>query len=311
MTSEVYTPDRPLKIGTRGSPLALAQAHETRRRLMDAHDMPEEAFAITVITTTGDAVQDRPLSEIGGKGLFTKEIEAALMDGRIDLAVHSTKDVANTLPDGLVLSTYLPREDVRDSFISRKHASIADLPQGAVVGCSSIRRRAQLLALRPDVSFVEFRGNVQTRLRKLDDGLAEATFLACAGLQRLNEPDLINPVPVDVMLPAVAQGAISLEQREGDEGVSALIAPLNHADTALCVRVERAMLAELDGSCRTPIGGLATLEGGDVVLRGEIVRPDGKISHSDEWRAPRADAVAMGASAGRILKERAGPGFLA
>lgn len=311
MTSEVYTPDRPLKIGTRGSPLALAQAHETRRRLMDAHDMPEEAFAITVITTTGDAVQDRPLNEIGGKGLFTKEIEAALMDGRIDLAVHSTKDVANTLPDGLVLSTYLPREDVRDSFISRKHASIADLPQGAVVGCSSIRRRAQLLALRPDVSFVEFRGNVQTRLRKLDDGLAEATFLACAGLQRLNEPDLINPVPVDVMLPAVAQGAISLEQREGDEGVSALIAPLNHADTALCVRVERAMLAELDGSCRTPIGGLATLEGGDVVLRGEIVRPDGKVSHSDEWRAPRADAVAMGASAGRILKERAGPGFLA
>lgn len=311
MTSEVYTPDRPLKIGTRGSPLALAQAHETRRRLMDAHDMPEAAFAITVITTTGDAVQDRPLSEIGGKGLFTKEIEAALMDGRIDLAVHSTKDVANTLPDGLVLSTYLPREDVRDSFISRKHASIADLPQGAVVGCSSIRRRAQLLALRPDVSFVEFRGNVQTRLRKLDDGLAEATFLACAGLQRLNEPDLINPVPVDVMLPAVAQGAISLEQREGDEGVSALIAPLNHADTALCVRVERAMLAELDGSCRTPIGGLATLEGGDVVLRGEIVRPDGKVSHSDEWRAPRADAVAMGASAGRILKERAGPGFLA
>lgn len=311
MTTKVYTPDTPLKIGTRGSPLALAQAYETRQRLMDAHDLTEDAFEIRVITTTGDAVQDRPLSEIGGKGLFTKEIEAALMDGRIDLAVHSTKDVANTLPEGLALTVYLPREDVRDSFISRKHASIADLPEGAVVGCSSIRRRAQLLAIRPDVSFVEFRGNVQTRLRKLDDGLAEATFLACAGLSRLGEPDLMNPVPVDVMLPAVAQGAISIEQRVDDADVSALIAPLNHPNTALCVRVERAMLAELDGSCRTPIGGLATLDGDDVVLRGEIVKPDGTISHSDDWRAPRADAIAMGAAAGRILKERAGPGFLA
>ena len=306
----IPTPDSPLRIGTRGSPLALAQAHEVRARLAAAHDLHEDCFAITVIQTTGDAVQDRPLSEIGGKGLFTKEIERAMLDGRIDIAVHSTKDVANRLPEGLVLSAFLPREDVRDSFISRHHASLDELPQGAVVGCSSIRRRAQMAAIRPDLHFVEFRGNVQTRLAKLDAGLAEATLLACAGLNRLGRADLLNPIAPEVMLPAVAQGAISIEQRVDDETASAMVAPLNHADTALAVAVERAFLAELDGSCRTPIAGLAELDGDRVSLRGEILKLDGSQAHRDRWTGSRADAVAMGAEAGRALLRRAGPGFL-
>ena len=304
------TPDAPLKIGTRGSPLALAQAHEVRDRLAAAHDMAADCFAITVIQTTGDAVQDRPLSEIGGKGLFTKEIEAALIDRRIDIAVHSTKDVANQLPDGLELTTFLPREDVRDSFISRQFERFDDLPQGAVVGSSSIRRRAQMAARRPDLQFVEFRGNVQTRLAKLDAGLAVATLLACAGLNRLGQQQLLNPIEPEIMLPAVAQGAISIEQRVDDDLARQMLAPLNHADSALVVAVERAFLAELDGSCRTPIGGLAELVGDRVTLRGEILKMDGAISHSDSWTASRADAIEMGAAAGRELLHRAGPGFL-
>ncbi|HSF90891.1 MAG TPA: hydroxymethylbilane synthase, partial [Paracoccaceae bacterium] len=211
--STQYSTDRTLKIGTRGSPLALAQAFETRARLMDAHDLPEAAFEIIVIKTTGDAIQNRPLSEIGGKGLFTKEIEEALFSGAIDIAVHSMKDMPTVLPEGLEISTLLPREDVRDAFISRKYKSIAELPQGAVVGSSSLRRRAQLAAIRPDLVLVEFRGNVQTRLRKLDEGVAEATFLACAGLQRLGMPEIANPIETQDMLPAVAQGAIGIEQR--------------------------------------------------------------------------------------------------
>lgn len=309
MTVHLYHPDRPLRIGTRGSPLALAQAYETRQRLMTAHDLPEAAFEVHVIQTTGDAVQDRPLSEIGGKGLFTKEIEAAMLDGRIDLAVHSTKDVATELPDGLVLSTYLPREDVTDSFISRKYARIEDLPEGVTVGSSSIRRRAQLARIRPDLQFVEFRGNVQTRLKKLDAGVAEATFLASAGLRRLGTPELVNEVPIEAMLPAVAQGAISIEQRADDAGVSAMLAPLNDSDTELRVRVERAFLQELDGSCRTPLGGLALIENGQVTLHGEILRPDGSEAFKDQWSAPAADAIAMGHAAGIELKARGGAGF--
>ncbi|SOH94790.1 hydroxymethylbilane synthase [Monaibacterium marinum] len=304
------TPDTPLKIGTRGSPLALAQAHEVRARLAAAHGLAEDCFAITVIQTTGDAVQDRPLSEIGGKGLFTKEIEAALLDRRIDIAVHSTKDVANLLPDGLALTAFLPREDVRDSFISRDFASFDALPQGAVVGSSSIRRRAQMAAMRPDLNFVEFRGNVQTRLAKLDAGVAVATLLASAGLNRLGQTDLLNPIPPEVMLPAVAQGAISIEQRQDDALVSQMLAPLNHADSALVVAVERAFLAELDGSCRTPIAGLAELDGETVTLRGEILKMDGSAVHRDRWVGTRADAVEMGAEAGRELLRLAGPNFL-
>ncbi|WP_316014470.1 hydroxymethylbilane synthase [Roseobacter sp. HKCCA0434] len=311
MTQDLPSPDAPLKIGTRGSPLALAQAHEVRDRLAAAHDLPEAAFEIVPLTTTGDRVQDRPLSEIGGKGLFTKELDAALDDGRIDIAVHSTKDVANTLPEGMVLSCFLPREDVRDSFISREYGALAELPEGAVVGCSSIRRRAQMAAMRPDLQFVEFRGNVQTRLAKLDAGLAVATLLACAGLRRLGQEELMNPIAPEVMLPAVAQGAISIQQRVADARIVPLLAPLNDAATAACVRVERAFLAELDGSCRTPIGGLAEMDGDTVRLRGEILKPDGSVVHGDAWSAPLAEAVEMGAAAGRELKERAGPGFLA
>ncbi|MEL6600806.1 MAG: hydroxymethylbilane synthase [Pseudomonadota bacterium] len=312
MTDQHYSPDRPLRIGTRGSPLALAQAHETRDRLMKAHGLPEAAFEVHVIKTTGDAVQDRPLSEIGGKGLFTKEIETALIDARIDIAVHSTKDVANTLPDGLELSTYLPREDVRDSFISRKHATLGAVPEGAVIGCSSIRRRAQMAAKRPDLSFVEFRGNVQTRLRKLDEGLAEATLLACAGLERLGYRDLLNPIAPDDMLPAVAQGAISIEQRSDDGAARALLAPINDADTALRVRMERAFLAVLDGSCRTPIGGLAELSDGGLRFRGEILSPDGATVHRiEEAVTDPGLAVEVGHACAARLKAEAGDGFFA
>ncbi|MEL6234801.1 MAG: hydroxymethylbilane synthase [Pseudomonadota bacterium] len=307
-------PDRPLRIGTRGSPLALAQAEETRARLMAAHDLPETAFAIEVIRTTGDAVQDRALSEIGGKGLFTKEIEDALLEDRIDIAVHSMKDVATVLPDGLVIETILPREDVRDAFISARHDAVDSLPQGAVVGTSSLRRRAQLLARRPDLQVVEFRGNVQTRLRKLEDGVAEATFLACAGLSRLGRSDLARPIPADVMLPAVAQGAIGIERRQGDERAAALLAPLNDAATALRVTTERAFLAALDGSCRTPIAGLAEIGTGgahdeSLRFRGEILRPDGSEQHSAEWQGGAHEAAAAAAALGADLKARAGAGF--
>lgn len=305
-----YNSENPLKIGTRASPLALAQAYETRDRLMAAHHLPQTALQIVPMSTTGDNVQDRALSAIGGKGLFTKEIEEGLSSGAIDIAVHSMKDMPTELPEGLVLSTYLPREDVRDAFISRQYASIDALPQGAVVGSSSLRRRAQLLARRPDLQVVEFRGNVQTRLRKLDQGLAVATFLACAGLNRLGMGDLAQGIDPADMLPAVAQGAIGIEQRAGDDAVSALLAPLDHADTRLRLSAERAFLAALDGSCRTPIAALALLDNGQITMRGEILRPDGSQRFADVWTCGASDAAAMGTAAGLALKHRAGPGFL-
>lgn len=307
--SNQYTPTNTLKIGTRGSPLALAQAVETRDLLMAAHDMPEEAFEIKVIQTTGDAVQDRPLSEIGGKGLFTKEIQAELLSGGIDIAVHSMKDVANVLPDGLVLSTVLKREDVRDAFISLKYKSIEELPLGATVGSSSLRRRAQLASQRPDIKLVEFRGNVQTRLRKLEEGVAEATFLACAGLQRLGRWEIANPVPIEQMLPAVAQGAIAIEQRIDDDAISAILAPINHAESKLRVTAERAFLRVLDGSCRTPIGGLALLDGDKLEFRGEVLRPDGSRLFNGVWHGDASDPEALGIEAGEALKAKGGEGF--
>lgn len=308
------TPDAPLRIGTRGSPLALAQAHETRARLMAAHGLAEDAFAVEVIQTTGDAVQDRALSEIGGKGLFTKEIEQALDDRRIDIAVHSTKDVATVLPEGMEMIAYLPREDERDAFICPAHGRLDDLPEGAVVGCSSLRRRAQALARRPDLKMVEFRGNVQTRMRKLNDGVASATFLACAGLSRLGGPvAAAHPVEVDEMLPAVAQGVIGIEARIDDDRVRALIAPLNHRETEIRVSAERAFLRALDGSCRTPIAGLAELsEGADglrLTFRGEILRPDGSVRHATARDGAAADAEALGLDAAEELRARGGPGF--
>lgn len=309
--STPFGPDRPVRIGTRGSPLALAQAHETRDRLRAAHGLPETAFEIVVIKTTGDKVLDRPLSEIGGKGLFTKEIEEALLDGSIHLAVHSMKDMPTEQPEGLALTAYLPREDVRDAFVSTRHAGgLAALPQGATVGSSSLRRRAQLLNRRPDLKVVEFRGNVQTRLRKLNDGVAEATFLAVAGLRRLGMDDLVrDPIPTDDMLPAVAQGAIGIEQRAADDDVSVLLAPLNDGPTALRLAAERAFLAGLDGSCRTPIGGLAELHGDRLRFRGEILRPDGSQRHATEREGPAVDAARLGADAAAELRARGGPGF--
>ncbi|MEM7527034.1 MAG: hydroxymethylbilane synthase [Pseudomonadota bacterium] len=310
MTADLPSPEKPLRIGTRGSPLALAQAEETKARLMAAHDLPAEAFEIVVIKTTGDAVQDRALSEIGGKGLFTKEIEEGLLGGSIDIAVHSMKDMPTVLPDGLAITALLPREDVRDAFISPRHAGIAALPEGAVVGTSSLRRRAQLLHRRPDLKVVEFRGNVQTRLRKLGDGVAEATFLACAGLNRLGmNGEMRAAIEPEEMLPAVAQGAIGIESRKDDTRILSLLSPLHCGETGSRLAAERAFLAGLDGSCRTPIGGLAVLEGDALWLRGEIIRPDGSERIVTERRGTLSDAAAMGSDAAAELRGRGGDGF--
>jgi hydroxymethylbilane synthase len=312
MAHPLPSPDRPLRIGTRGSPLALWQAHEVRRCLMAVHGLPEAAFAIVVIKVTGDAVQDRPLKEIGGKGLFTREIEEALLAGGIDIAVHSMKDMPTVQPPGLVLDCYLPREDVRDAFVSPAAASIADLPQGAAVGSSSLRRRAQLRLRRPDLRLVEFRGNVQTRMRKLEDGVAAATFLAMAGLNRLGMAHVARAaIRPEEMLPAVAQGAIGVERRSADSATAALLEPIHDGPTGQRLAAERAFLAELDGSCETPIAGLAVIEGGTLWLRGEILRPDGSDARSGELRGPLADGAEMGRALARDLLAQAGPGFFA
>jgi len=304
------SPAAPLKIGTRGSPLALAQAIETRNRLMAAHDLPEAAFAIVVIKTTGDRVLDRPLKELGGKGLFTREIEDALLAGGIDIAVHSMKDMPTLQPPGLLLDCYLPREDVRDAFVSPTVARLADLAQGAVVGSSSLRRRAQLAQRRPDLVLVEFRGNVQSRMRKLQDGVAVATFLAMAGLNRLGLADVArSAIDPAEMLPAVAQGAIGIERRAADSRAEALLAAIHHPDTGIRLAAERAYLKALDGSCETPIAGLALIEPGGLWLRGEILRPDGSEVIAAEARAPLADAAAMGHDLGHRLLAQAPKGF--
>lgn len=304
-----FTPNSPLTIGTRGSPLALAQAHETMGRLIRSTGMDEDNFRIQVIKTTGDAVQDRPLSEIGGKGLFTKEIEEAMLAGVIDIAVHSMKDMPVECPDGLMLDCYLPREDVRDAFISPKYKSIAELPQGATVGTSSLRRRAQLLNRRPDLKVVEFRGNVQTRLRKLDEGVADATFLACAGLNRLGRSDVSNPIEVDDMLPAIAQGCIGIESRVDDTEIGAMLAAINDAPATLRLAAERAFLAGLDGSCQTPIAGLAELDGDRMRLRGQVIRPDGSEALSDEIHCAACDGADEGAQMANRLRAQMGPDF--
>lgn len=314
MTLNLPTPAEPLKIGTRGSPLALAQAYETRTRLMAAFDLPEEAFEVVVISTTGDNKTlidaDRPLKEIGNKGLFTKEIEEAMLDGRIDIAVHSSKDMPVEQPEGLTLDVFLPREDVRDAFVSIKYKSIAELPEGTVVGTSSLRRKAQLLSRRPDLKVVEFRGNVQTRLRKLADGVAEATFLAMAGLNRLGMSDVPHAaVSVDDMLPAIAQGAIGIERRIDDERAKGLLAAIHDESTGQRLAAERAFLAALDGSCQTPIGGLATIDGDTIHLRGEILKTDGTVTYADEASAPIAEGAELGRSLAKKLLDRAGADF--
>ena len=289
------SPAEPLKIGTRGSPLALWQAHEVRRCLRVAFDLPEAAFEICVIKVLGDQILDKALKEIGGKGLFTREIEEALLEGGIDIAVHSMKDMPTMQPEGLILDCYLPREDVRDAFVSPHHATLADLPLGAVVGSSSLRRRAQLALKRPDLKLVEFRGNVQTRMKKLQDGVAEATFLAMAGLNRLGMAHMArSAIETDQMLPAVAQGAIGIERRVNDDRVRALLDAIHDGPTGVRLAAERGFLARLDGSCETPIAGLAVIEGDTLHLRGEILRPDGSEAISGARRGPVADAAGLG-----------------
>ena len=312
MTYSLPTPAAPLNIGTRGSPLALAQAYETRARLAAAFDLPLEAFEIVVIKTTGDKILDRPLKEIGGKGLFTREIEEDLLSGRIDIAVHSMKDMPTIQPNGLILDTYLPREDVRDAFISPRATGLVDLAPGTVVGTSSLRRKAQLKLRRPDLDVVEFRGNMQTRLQKLDDGVAEATFLAMAGLNRLRMDHVPKyAISVEDMLPAVAQGAIGVERRIDDTRAADMLAAIHHGPTGQRLTAERSFLAALDGSCETPIAGLAELDGGMVRLRGEVLRPDGSEAINDDMTGAIADGADMGREMARKLLAQAGPAFFA
>ncbi len=303
-----------MKLGTRGSPLALAQAYETRNRLSAAHDLPEDAFEIVVIRTTGDdralIASDTPLKELGGKGLFTREIEQDLLSGAIDIAIHSMKDMPVLQPGGLVIDCYLPREDVRDAFVSPQFAHLRDLPDGSLVGTSSLRRRAQVLAAFPNLDVVEFRGNVQTRLKKLEDGVATCTFLAQAGLNRLDMAEVARgPIAPEEMLPAIAQGAIGIERRIDDIRVADMLAPLHDVPTGHRLAAERAFLAALDGSCETPIAGLADLEGGTLRLRGEILRPDGSEVLRDDRTAAIEDGAELGRAMAADLLAQAGPGF--
>jgi hydroxymethylbilane synthase len=277
---------------------------------MAAFDLPEAAFEIVVIKVTGDQILDKALKEIGGKGLFTREIEEALLEGSIDIAVHSMKDMPTLQPEGLILDCYLPREDVRDAFVSPLAAALADLPQGAVVGSSSLRRRAQLALRRPDLRLVEFRGNVQTRMKKLEEGVAVATFLAMAGLNRLGMGGVArSAIAPEEMLPAVAQGAIGIERRRGDARVAGLLAAIHDLPTGKRLAAERGFLAQLDGSCETPIAGLAVIEGDRLWLRGEILRPDGSEAIAGERRGALDDGEALGRDLADELLGRAPAGF--
>lgn len=300
-----------LRLGTRGSRLALTQTGLVRdalARAVPALAAPD-AIEIVAIKTTGDAIQDRPLSEAGGKGLFVKEIEEAMFSGRIDAAVHSMKDMPTAQPPGLVISAFLPREDTRDVLIANDAARIADLRQGAIVGTSALRRRALLLHRRPDLEIVTLRGNVETRLAKCRGGTVQATILALAGLKRLGMEKVGTPIPEDEMLPAVGQGAVCIEARIDDQRTRSWLAAIDHQPTSVCVSAEHAMLAVLDGSCRTPIAGHAVLTGEGLHLRGLIARPDGSEVIFTERRGLAADAEAMGRDAGDELKRKGGPDF--
>lgn len=301
-----------LKIGTRGSPLALAQAHETRDRLAKAHNMDADAFEVVVISTKGDRIQDRPLSEIGGKGLFTEELEAQLFDGSIDIAVHSTKDVPTYLPEGLGITTYLEREDPRDALIAGGPKTLMDLRPNAVIGSASLRRQAMIRKLRPDISVINLRGNVQTRLRKLSEGQFDATLLAMAGLNRLGLTEHISEaLDPESFIPAPGQGAICIETRLDDARVANLLAPLHHHNTALCLAAERAFLASLDGSCRTPIAAHARLEGESLHFRGMILTPDGTKSHEAVLQGKATEGAILGQEAAAQVKAEAGTDFFA
>lgn len=301
---------KPFRIGTRGSSLALAQANEARDRLMAAHGLPAEMFEIVVLSTKGDRITDRSLAEIGGKGLFTEELEQQLASGDLDIAVHSAKDMPTTLPEGLCLSAYLPREDIRDAVVGRSAPKLIDLPHGATVGSSSLRRQALIRRMRPDISVITFRGLVDTRLRKLNEGQVDATLLALAGLKRLGKVDVITDIlDADAFPPAPAQGAIAIESRIGDATVDALLAPINDVSTFDAVSCERAFLAALDGSCRTPIGGYAICEGDQLRFHGLIITPDGRSQHAITIDGNRRDASALGTRAGQDIRARAGSAF--
>jgi hydroxymethylbilane synthase len=300
-----------LRIGTRGSPLALAQAAMVRAQLATA-GVADERIEVKVIRTTGDAIQDRTLAQAGGKGLFTKEIEEALLAGAIDLAVHSAKDMPTLLPAGLMIAAVLPREDARDVFISHVAGSFAELGAGAVVGTASVRRQAIVKRLRRDLDVVPLRGNVETRLRKLADGVVDATLLALAGLKRLGLANAATRIlSVDEFLPAVGQGIVAIETRADDETTRAILAAIDHAETVIALAAERAFLTVLDGSCQTPIAGHATIATGRVNFRGLIVKPDGSQSFETTREGVAADAAVLGADAGRELKARAGADFFA
>jgi hydroxymethylbilane synthase len=303
----------PLRIGTRGSPLALIQANAVRLALIAAGADSDE-IEIVPIRTTGDRVRDRALAELGGKGLFTKELEEALLDGRIDLAAHSMKDVPTWLPAGLALAAMLPREDPRDVLMVALRLGalrrITDLPHGAVVGTASLRRQAQLLHRRADLKTVVLRGNVETRLAKLEAGEADATLLALAGLKRLGIPVAPDAIlEPDDLLPAVGQGAIGVEVRADDHATRALAARLDDRATSRAVNAERAMLEVLDGSCRTPIGGLAVLDGAQLTLEGLVAMPDGSALHRHRANGPADDPVTLGRAVGEALRAAAGADF--
>jgi hydroxymethylbilane synthase len=308
----VQSPSPVLRIGTRGSPLALAQARQVRAALAAANGIDEERVALEVIRTTGDMIRDRPLAEAGGKGLFTKEIEEALLGGRIELAVHSAKDMPTVPPAGLAIAAVLPREDARDVFISRKAGSLRELAPGAVVGTASLRRQALVKRLRPDLAVASMRGNVETRLRKLDAGEVDATLLALAGLKRLGLASAATAIlPVEEFLPAVGQGIIAIEARADDQTTLALIRAVDHAESAAALAAERAFLAVLDGSCRTPIAGHATVRAGRLQFRGLIAKPDGSAVFEAAREGAAAAAARLGADAGAELKARAGADFFA
>jgi hydroxymethylbilane synthase len=299
-----------LRIGTRGSPLALAQAHLVRDLLCRLHGIPVAEIEIKVIKTTGDTVQDRKLSEIGGKGLFTKEIEVALAAKDIDLAVHSAKDMPTVLPDGLTIAACPKREDARDALICATAKTFATIPNGATLGTASLRREAQVRRLRPDIKVQPLRGNVETRLRKVRDGEIGATILGMAGLRRLGlTAEVTETLSTEIFLPAVGQGVVAIEIRDADDTTRDLLRALDDDETAAALVTERAFLRVLEGSCRTPIAGYAEISSGNLHFRGLVMRPDGSESHETSRHAPASDAAKIGADAGAELKAHLSPGF--
>jgi len=306
------TPSVLITLGTRGSPLALAQANEARRRLAEAHGWEIERIALKVIRTSGDRIQDRPLAEAGGKGLFTKEIDAALLAGEIDAAVHSAKDLPSRPPDGVALAAALAREDVRDALVSIFADTVEGLPKGATFGAASLRRQAQVLRLRPDLRPELMRGNVETRLSKAETGAVGATLLALAGLKRLGLAHRARAVlDADKFLPAVGQGAIAITARSADARLGDALESISHRETFVALSAERAFLAELEGSCRTPIAGLARIEAGRLRFKGEVLRLDGSERFDISAEGAPADAERLGREAGRDLAARLPEGVLA